>query len=70
MLSQGSKVECDRTVHSLVLTCVYVDVQAHTHTIMVNINRLLLDVEGILNVYQKGITVQLGFMPPPGGKAM
>lgn len=57
-------------MHSLVLTCVFVDVQAHTHTIMVNFNRLLLDAEGILNVYQKGITVQLGFMPPPGGKAM
>lgn len=70
MLSQRSKVECDRAVHSLVLTCVYVDVQAHTHSIKVNFNRLLLDAEKILNVYQKGITIQLGFMPPPCGKVM
>lgn len=70
MLSQGSKVECDRAVHSLVLTCLHRCASTHTHTIKVNFNRLLLDVEGILNVYQKGITIQLVFMPPPGGKAM
>lgn len=50
--------------------CIRGCASTHTHTIMVNFNRLLLDAEGILNVYQKGITVQLGFMPPPGGKAM